>query len=159
MLLSLFPRTRAPDAAAESDSGKSVMKLQSPELEQRILDTTRKTGPGAGRENFARMVRKITTSPQWAACGVGARIRNAAKSRRILARPFIPNEIDAPSARISLGVSGVSVRRQRLVGPDASFTHSSSGTVVVVQHAAQALALLDRSCSHRIPYGPKTGSV
>jgi hypothetical protein len=46
------------------------MKLQSPELEQRILDTTLKTGPGAGRENFARMVRKINTSPQWATCGV-----------------------------------------------------------------------------------------
>src|ERR1700730_7930171 len=97
------------------------------------------------------MVRKINTSPQWAACGVGARIRNAAKSRRILARPFIPNEIDAPNARISLGVSGVSVRRQRLVGTGPSFRHSSSGAGGVVQHADQALAPLDRSCSNRVP--------
>src|SRR5712691_7321790 len=52
---------------------------------------------------------------------------------------------------LALGVSGVSVRRHRLVGTCRSFTHSSGGAVVVVQHAAQALAPLDWSRGHKAP--------
>jgi hypothetical protein len=52
---------------------------------------------------------------------------------------------------LALGVSGVFVRRHRLVGTCRSVTHSSGGAVVVVQHAAQALAPQDWSNGHKAP--------